>query len=56
VMLGGPSGEGGLAGSGLIVANPPFTLEPELRVLLPALTRILSKKAASSIDWLARER
>jgi len=56
VMLGAPNGEAGLAGSGLIVANPPFTLEPELRVLLPALTRVLSAKAASRIDWVARAR
>lgn len=29
--------EGGLAGSGLIIVNPPWTLEDELGVLLPAL-------------------
>ena len=55
VMLGPPSGQGPLAGSGLIVANPPFTLEPDLRALLPALSRTLSPNAESTIDWLARE-
>ena len=35
----------GLVGSGLIVVNPPFTLEPELRILLPALGRMLSPQA-----------
>jgi 23S rRNA (adenine2030-N6)-methyltransferase len=28
-------------GTGMIIVNPPFTLEAELRVLLPALARIL---------------
>jgi 23S rRNA (adenine2030-N6)-methyltransferase len=32
-----------LAGSGLIIANPPFTLEAEARVLLPALTKLLAR-------------
>lgn len=29
--------QGGLSGSGLIIINPPWTLESDLRVLLPAL-------------------
>jgi 23S rRNA (adenine2030-N6)-methyltransferase len=33
--------EGGLAGSGLLVVNPPWTLEAELETLLPALARRL---------------
>lgn len=33
--------EGGLAGSGLVVVNPPWTLETELETLLPALARRL---------------
>jgi 23S rRNA (adenine2030-N6)-methyltransferase len=44
---------GALAGSGLIVVNPPFPLENELRPLLPALVRLLAP-AGSRIDWLAR--
>jgi 23S rRNA (adenine2030-N6)-methyltransferase len=47
--------DAGLAGSGLIVINPPFTLEADLRVLLPALGRILAapgRQARQRIDWL----
>jgi 23S rRNA (adenine2030-N6)-methyltransferase len=44
-----------LAGSGLIVANPPFTLEADLRVMLPALAAVLSVHSSHRIDWLAGE-
>jgi len=47
--------DAGLIGSGLIAINPPFTLERELRVLLPALGRAFSPDAVHRIDWLARE-
>jgi 23S rRNA (adenine2030-N6)-methyltransferase len=63
LVLQGPAADAGLAGSGLIVVNPPFTLEAELRVLLPALGRMLARasaergfKPAYRIDWLAAER
>jgi 23S rRNA (adenine2030-N6)-methyltransferase len=45
-----------LAGSGLILVNPPYLLEAELRVVLPALARLLGRHAASRLDWLAPER
>ena len=47
----------GLNGSGLIVVNPPFTLEGELRVILPDLARLLRQGEGSGwrIDWLVRE-
>jgi 23S rRNA (adenine2030-N6)-methyltransferase len=54
-----PAADAGLTGSGLIVVNPPFTLEAELRVLLPALGRWLGRGSAAPghrIDWLAAER
>jgi 23S rRNA (adenine2030-N6)-methyltransferase len=51
-----PRAEGGLLGSGLIVVNPPFTLESELRHLMPALAAVLSPEAADRLDWLAPER
>jgi 23S rRNA (adenine2030-N6)-methyltransferase len=35
-----------LDGSGLIVVNPPFTLEDELKVLLPALSKLLGEDGA----------
>jgi 23S rRNA (adenine2030-N6)-methyltransferase len=37
------SGAEGLRGSGLIAINPPWTLEQELRVVLPALAQALAK-------------
>jgi len=56
LILGQPHVEGGLAGSGLVVVNPPFTLEAELRRLMPALGAALSPQARHRLDWLARER
>ena len=46
-----------LHGSGLVVANPPFVLESELRVLLPVLHRLLMVEAPSrwTLEWLAGE-
>jgi 23S rRNA (adenine2030-N6)-methyltransferase len=52
IMLGPPRADAGLIGSGLIVVNPPFTLEADLRVLLPALARILAPKGSHQIGWL----
>ncbi|MFD1987913.1 23S rRNA (adenine(2030)-N(6))-methyltransferase RlmJ [Mesorhizobium newzealandense] len=51
------SSEPSLDGSGLLVVNPPFTLEGELRTLLPALHRVLAveKPAHWSLEWLASE-
>ncbi len=59
LLLHGPAADAGLTGSGLIVINPPFTLEADLRVLLPALGRMLapaSRRPGYRIDWLAAER
>ncbi len=52
--LGDPSR---LNGSGLIVVNPPWTLERELAALLPALTEMLRRdsKGSHRLDWLAGE-
>lgn len=45
-----------LIGSGLIIVNPPWTLERQLAVLLPALAAALSDgKGGFRLDWLARE-
>jgi len=46
-----------LNGCGLILVNPPWTLESELSVLLPALADILGRdgKGAFRLDWLTRE-
>src|SRR5437588_1037397 len=55
LSFGPPSATGALAGSGVIIANPPYPLESELRTILPALTRLLAPAGAYRIDWLARE-
>jgi 23S rRNA (adenine2030-N6)-methyltransferase len=39
---------GGLLGSGLIVINPPFTLERQLRVVMPLLEELLSTVTAGN--------
>jgi len=46
-----------LNGSGLILVNPPWTLEGELATLLPVLARVLGRagKGAFTLDWLSRE-
>jgi 23S rRNA (adenine2030-N6)-methyltransferase len=45
-----------LTGAGLIVVNPPWTLEGELAVLLPALAGSLAPgQGGFRLDWLARE-
>jgi 23S rRNA (adenine2030-N6)-methyltransferase len=55
IMLRPPHADAGLAGSGLILVNPPYTLEQELPVLLPALIRMLAPQAEQAswrVDWL----
>lgn len=59
LLLHEPVAESGLTGSGLIVVNPPFTLEADLRVLLPALGDLLGRPSTGPgyrLDWLAVER
>jgi 23S rRNA (adenine2030-N6)-methyltransferase len=46
-----------LAGSGLILVNPPWRLEAELTVLLPGLAQALGAgRAGARVDWLAGEK
>jgi 23S rRNA (adenine2030-N6)-methyltransferase len=54
VMVKEPHQEAGLAGSGLIIINPPWTLHDELQTLLPALAQILGKGkwGKGSVRWL----
>jgi 23S rRNA (adenine2030-N6)-methyltransferase len=52
-----PADTAKLRGSGLLVVNPPWTLERELQSLLPALAEILAQGARYRLrlDWLAGE-
>ena len=47
-------GEGGLAGSGLVIVNPPWQLDRDLEILLPALARRLGlgNWGQGSVCWL----
>lgn len=51
------SSEPSLDGSGLVVVNPPYTLEGELKLLLPALHKVLAVGQPSrwALDWLSGE-
>lgn len=53
-----PLSEGALAGTGLLILNPPFTLEAALKSLLPYLTQRFAraKSAESRLSWLTGER
>lgn len=46
-----------LDGSGLIVVNPPFVLESELRAVLPTLCVVLAEDSGASwsVEWLSGE-
>jgi 23S rRNA (adenine2030-N6)-methyltransferase len=50
-----PRAEGGLSGSGLILANPPFALAKELEILLPVLGRLFAETATHHLYWLVGE-
>jgi 23S rRNA (adenine2030-N6)-methyltransferase len=56
ITTGLPRADAGLVGSGLIVINPPFKLDADLKVLLPALAQAFVPGAACRIDWLAAAR
>jgi 23S rRNA (adenine2030-N6)-methyltransferase len=52
----GPATPAQLYGTGMIIVNPPFVLEEELRVLLPALAKVLADGAGGHrIEWLRGE-
>ncbi len=47
---------GRLYGSGMIVVNPPYVLEDELRAILPALVNALGRDGASHrLEWIRGE-
>jgi 23S rRNA (adenine2030-N6)-methyltransferase len=57
LMIRGASAELRLDGCGMIVVNPPFVLEAELRTILPALAQSLGQDAGAGfrLDWIAGE-
>lgn len=57
LTLRAPSVPPRLYGTGMIVVNPPFILDAEMRVLLPVLARILSDENRGDwrLDWVAGE-
>ncbi len=52
-----PSPEPRLDGTGMIVVNPPFTLESEMQTLLPCLTKLLEEEKGCnfSLRWIRGE-
>ncbi|MEO5325530.1 23S rRNA (adenine(2030)-N(6))-methyltransferase RlmJ [Mesorhizobium sp. CC13] len=52
-----PSPEPRFDGTGMVVVNPPYALEAELRVLMPVLGKILVQDGTArwSAEWLAGE-
>lgn len=47
-----------LNGSGLIIVNPPWTLEAELEILLPSLAALLERQPQAgryTLDWISGE-
>ncbi len=52
-----PVPDGSLAASGLMFVNPPWTLDAELRLLVPALARSMAvgPGGGASIEWLVGE-
>lgn len=47
----------GMAGAGLVIVNPPWTLDERLKELLPQLHKLLSPEGlgGTSIEWLVPE-
>ncbi len=51
-----PAVAGSLYGSGMIVVNPPFVLEDELNVVLPALAKALGEgRGGHRVEWVRGE-
>jgi 23S rRNA (adenine2030-N6)-methyltransferase len=55
ITLSPPRADAGLIGSGLVIVNPPYRLDNDLKTLLPVFIRVLSPGAAAHLDWLSRE-
>ncbi len=57
VAIRAPSSEPRLDGTGMIVVNPPYTLESEMQTLLPCLTKLLGEDEGAnfSVRWIRGE-
>jgi 23S rRNA (adenine2030-N6)-methyltransferase len=55
LFIGEPRPDAGFVGSGLILANPPYPLESEMKIVLPTLAHLLGPNGSHRVDWLARE-
>lgn len=58
LMIRAPSPEPRLDGTGMVIVNPPYTLDDELRTVLPALSKVLSEgqNAGFTLDWIRGEK
>jgi 23S rRNA (adenine2030-N6)-methyltransferase len=45
----------GLNGSGVLIVNPPWQLDEQLRALMPKLQLILARHGSQQVQWLAGE-
>ena len=57
LTIGAPSVPPRLHGTGMIIVNPPYTLEGELKVLLPALAKVLAdeRRGRTRVEWIRGE-
>ena len=57
LMVRAPAHPARLFGTGMILVNPPFTLEAELNLLLPELAKILADngRGGTRVDWIRGE-
>ena len=57
LMVRGPAHPPRLFGTGMIIVNPPFTLEGELKTLLAALAPILAdnRRGGYRLEWIRGE-
>jgi 23S rRNA (adenine2030-N6)-methyltransferase len=55
LLLGEASTDSGLVGSGLIIVNPPFPIERDLRTFMPKLGQVLRPSATARTDWLVQQ-
>jgi 23S rRNA (adenine2030-N6)-methyltransferase len=57
LMVDRPTTPAKLYGSGMILVNPPFTIEAELNIVLPALAKVLAdgNRGGHRVEWIRGE-